>query len=182
MQSPFIFSHDLARMMQLTASQVRRDMMLVGISGNHKNGYNVNDLVDAMNNTLSLPKNAKATIIGMGDLGQALLHLISRNKSCPADIPVTFDTNIENCNQQHHKIPCVNFTRSAELIQKHNIKIAILTTSASDIQEIVDSLVVSGIRSFVNISGGPFRIPEEILLKDFDIRTAMDELSYFVSQ
>lgn len=181
MEDPYIFSHDLARLMQLTAVQVRRDMMLLGISGNYRNGYGVKDLLQSINDTLSIPKTQKATIIGMNELGQALLKLISSNPSCPAIIPVTFDVDPQIANRSYHQIPCLNFNRSAEYIVDHNIKIAIITISTPDIQEIIDSLVVTGIQSIVNISGGPFRTPEDVLLKDFDIRTALDELSYFVS-
>jgi len=118
----------------------------------------------------------------MGVLGQALLKHISSNPVCPANIQATFDFSISRTNKSYHKIPCYDFTRSAELIAKHNIKIAILAITVPDIQEIVDSLIFSGIVSIVNFSGGPFRVPDEIILKDYDIRTTLDELSYFISQ
>ncbi len=182
MEEPYIFSHDLARLMQLTAVKVRRDMMLLGMSGNYRNGYNVKEILVAINDTLTIPKAQKATIIGMGDLGKALLKHISSNPACPVLIPVTFDTNPARTNQSYHLIPCVDFTKCAEYIQKYNIKIAIIATVSPDIQNIIDSLIVSGIESFVNYSAGPFRVPEDIYLRDYDIRTTMDELSYFISQ
>lgn len=181
MEEPYIFSHDMAKLMQLTAVQIRRDMMLLGISGNYRNGYNVKSLLESINETLSVPKAQGATIIGMGELGQALSRIISSNPSCPAVIPVTFDTDPQIANQTYHNIPCMDFTKSAELINTHNIKIAVISIITPDIQEIIDSLVISGIKSFINFSGGPFRVPEEVVLKDFDLRTAMDELAYFVN-
>ncbi len=182
MEEPYIFSHALAKLLHITAVQVRRDLMLINISGNYRHGYNVKDLLSNINNTLTTPKAQGATIIGMGVLGQALLKHISSNPVCPANIPVTFDFTASRANKSFHKIPCYDFTRSAELISKHNIKIAILALVTPDIQEIVDSLIISGIVSFVNFSGGPFRVPDEIILKDYDIRTTLEELSYFISQ
>ncbi|MCF8367975.1 MAG: redox-sensing transcriptional repressor Rex [Bacteroidales bacterium] len=178
----YIFSHDLARLMHLTAVQIRRDMMLLGISGNYRNGYNVIEILKSINETLTIPKAQKATIIGMGDLGKALLKHIGSNPSCPVLIPVTFDINPLLTNKSYHMTPCVDFTKSAEYIQKYNIKIAIISIVTTEIQEIIDSLIVSGIKSILNFSGGPFRVPEGIYLKDYDIRTTMDEISYFISQ
>lgn len=182
MEEPYIFSHALAKLLHITAVQVRHDLMLINISGNYRHGYNVKELLESINNTLTTPKEQGATIIGMGVLGQALLKHISSNPVCPANIPATFDFNADRTNKSYHKIPCYNFTRSAELIAKHKIKIAILAIGTPDIQEIVDSLILSGIVSFVNFSGGPFRVPDEIILKDYDIRTTLEELSYFISQ
>lgn len=182
LEEAFIFSHDLARLMYLTAVQIRRDMMLLGISGNYRNGYNVTEILKAIDETLTTPKAQKATIIGMGDLGKALLKHIGSNPACPVLIPVTFDINPKKTNKSYHLVPCVDYTKSAQYIQKYNIKIAIIAIVTQDIQEIVDSLILAGIKSIVNFSGGPFRVPEGIYLKDYDIRTTMDEISYFISQ
>lgn len=178
----YIYSHDLAKLLHITAVQVRRDLMLINISGSYRHGYNVKELLDNINNTLTIPKAQNATIIGMTALGQALLKHISTNPACPANIPATFDLNPNRANKDYHNIHCYDFTKSAEIIASQNIKIALIAIATSDIQEIVDSLIISGIVSFINFSGGPFRVPDEIILKDYDIRTTLDELSYFISQ
>lgn len=141
MDEPYIFSHALAKMLHITAVQVRHDLMLINISGSYRYGYNVNELLKKINDTLTTPKAQGATIIGMGVLGQALLKHISANPVCPVSIQATFDFSANRTNKTYHKIPCYDFTRSAELIQKHNIKIAILAIATPDIQEIVDSLI-----------------------------------------
>jgi redox-sensing transcriptional repressor len=178
----YIFSHDLATMLHIKAVQVRRDFMLINVTGNYRYGYNVKELLEGINKTLTTPKAQNATIIGMGDLGQALLKHIGSNPVCPANIIATFDLNPERTNKTYFQVPCYDFVRSAELIGQQNIKIAILTIVTPDIQEIVDSLIISGITSIINFSGGPFRVPDHIILKDYDIRTTLEELSYFISQ
>lgn len=178
----YIFSHDLASMLRLTPVKVRRDLMLLKITGHYRSGYNVKAVLKTINETLSIPKTQKTTIIGMGELGQALLKNISSNPACPALIPATFDLDPNMTNKTYHNVPCYDFIKAPELIKKHDIRIAILTINTPETQEIVDSLILSGIWGFVNFMGGPFRVPEGIYLKDYDIRTTLDELSYFVSQ
>lgn len=182
LEEPYIFSHDLANLLHLTAVQVRRDLMLLGISGNYRNGYKVKDILKHIDKTLTIPKAQKATIIGMGQFGQALLKHIGSNPACPVLIPVTFDTNPKHTNQSYHTIPCKNIVEAPAYIEAQNINIAIIAIVSPEIQEIVDSLIQSGIKSIVNYSGGPFRVPENFHLKDYDIRTTMDELAYFISQ
>lgn len=180
MEESYIFSHDLARLLKINPVQVRRDFMLIGFTGSYRNGYRVNDLLDYINTTLTLPRQQKATIIGMGELGRALLKHISSNPFCPVIIPVTFDIDPKKTNKEYNKIDCFDITKLPELVIKHNIHIAILAIVTEDVQEIVDSLVISGIKSIVNYSAGPIRVPDPINLKNYDIRTTLEEISYFI--
>jgi redox-sensing transcriptional repressor len=182
MEQSYIFSHDLAKLLKINPVQVRRDFMLIGFSGNYRNGYSVTDLLEYIDTTLTLPKGQKATIIGMGDIGKALLKHISSNPICPVMIPVTFDIDPNKTNQEYYGIKCYDLIKAPELLTRFDIRIAILAIVADDIQEIVDSLLISGIKSIVNFSAGPFRVPRDIYLKDFDIRTTLEEVSYFISQ
>lgn len=180
MEESYIFSHDLARLLKLNPVQVRRDFMLIGFTGSYRNGYRVNDLLEHINLTLTLPKQQKATIIGMGELGKALLKHISSNPICPVLIPATFDIDPRKTNNEYYGVRCFDITKAPELLNKHNIQIAILAIVTDDVQEIVDSLILSGIKSIVNYSAGPFRVPDHIYLKDYDIRTTLEEISYFI--
>lgn len=182
LEESYIFSHDLATLLKINPVQVRHDFMLIGFSGSSRNGYRVNDLLEYINSTLTIPKDQKATIIGMGKLGIALLKHISSNPVCPVLIPATFDINTKKTNKKYYGINCYDLTKAPELITKYNIRIAIIAITTNDIQEIVDSLLFSGIKSIVNFSGGPFRVPDNIYLKDFDIRTTLEEVSYFIRQ
>ena len=182
MEESYIFSHDLAKLLKINPVQVRRDFMLIGFSGNYRNGYSVTDLLDYIDTTLTLPKGQKATIIGMGELGKALLKHISSNPVCPVLIPATFDIDPKKTNKEYHGIACFDLTRAPEIINQEKIQIAIIAIVTNDIQEIVDSLIISGIKSIINFSAGPFRVPDNIYLKDFDIRKTLEEISYFISQ
>lgn len=182
LEESYIFSHDLAKLLKINPVQVRRDFMLIGFSGSSRNGYRVNDLMDYIDATLTIPKGQKATIIGMGELGRALLKHISSNPVCPVMIPATFDIDPKKTNKKYLDVSCYDLTRAPELLTKYNIQIAIIAIVTNDVQEIVDSLLISGIKSIINFSAGPFRVPDNIYLKDFDIRTTLEEISYFISQ
>jgi redox-sensing transcriptional repressor len=182
LSEPFIFSHDLAKLLRIKPVQVRRDLMLMGISGNYRNGYRVTDLLKSINQTLTIPKSQYATIIGMGNLGQSLLKHISSNPECPVSVKAVFDTNPKYFNQKILDIDCYDMTRMPEMINMLDIKIAILCIVSEDIQNIVDIIIDSGIKGIVNYIAGPIRIPDHIYFKEYDIRTTLDEMSYFISQ
>ena len=177
----YIFSHDLAKLLKFNPVQVRRDLMLLGISGNQRNGYKVSDLLKTIDETLAVPKGQNATIIGMGNLGKSLLKHINSNIICPVNIIATFDIDSKKTNNDVSGIKCYDITDAPRLIKENNIKIAILTLVSDDIQAIVDSLINSGIKGFINYVAGPIRVPDNIYIKEYDIRTTLEEMSYFIS-
>jgi len=177
----YIFSHDLANLLHIKSVQVRRDLMLLGISGNFRNGYSVVDILKAIKITLSSPKTQFSTIIGMGNLGRALLYHITSNPVCPAVIPVTFDVSPKIINRPIREIPCYDISKAVEIIEEYNIKIAILTLVSEDIQIIVDTILKAGVKSIINYTGGPLRTPPDIYFKEYDIRTTLEELAYFMN-
>ena len=182
LSEPYIFSHDLAKLLHLKPVQVRRDIMLLGTSGNYRNGYKVTDLLNAINETLTIPKSQFATIIGMGHLGQSLLKHISTNPVCPVIVKAVFDTNPKYINQKIQGIDCHDITMLPRLVDELDIKIAILSLVSEDIQTIIDVLVDSGIKGIVNYIAGPIRVPDHVYFKEYDIRTTLEEMSYFISQ
>ena len=64
-----ISSGELARLMNLTASQIRQDLNCFGGFGQQGYGYNVDMLYDGIGNILGLTSPAKAIILGVGKLG-----------------------------------------------------------------------------------------------------------------
>jgi redox-sensing transcriptional repressor len=177
----YIFSHDLAAMLRINPAHVRRDLMLIGFTGNYRNGYQVVDLISRISQVLPLPKTQVATIIGMGKQGQSLLHMILSNPNCPYDIPATFDIEPKNTNQSFTGIPCYDLTRAPQLLQHHSITLAILTVNDFELQEIVDSILPLGIKGIMNFSSGIIRVPKDIKLIEVSLHTLLDEMAYLLN-
>ncbi|MBN1551088.1 redox-sensing transcriptional repressor Rex, partial [bacterium] len=68
-----VFSHQLAEMAHATPVQVRRDLMLAGISGNPSRGYRVSDLITGFSLILDAPLTQFVALVGIGNLGRAIL-------------------------------------------------------------------------------------------------------------
>ena len=175
-----IFSHDLARLLKINPVQVRRDLMLIGFSGNYRNGYKVQDLLKLIDNTLKTPKSQNTTVIGLGRLGKAIIHHIYPSNVCPVTVKAAFDIDPGNVNKDYHGVHCYDISKIPEVVKENNIKIAILTISDDDIQAIVDVLIDSGVKGIVKYIAGPLRIPDDIYFKEYDIRTTLEEMSYFI--
>ncbi|MDY0314861.1 MAG: winged-helix domain-containing protein, partial [Bacteroidales bacterium] len=77
----FIYSHELASILHLTAVQIRRDVMLIGYTGTQRKGYLITDLIQKISEILDDEVSVNAIIIGMGHLGKAISNYFNSNRS-----------------------------------------------------------------------------------------------------
>jgi redox-sensing transcriptional repressor len=68
-----IFSDNLADAVGVTASQVRKDFSLFGISGNKRGGYQIDALLEKLNGLMGKNETQKVVIVGGGHIGTALM-------------------------------------------------------------------------------------------------------------
>ena len=68
-----IYSHQLARQVGVTPAQLRRDLASFGSFGNISKGYNVYQMILTISRLLGTDRIQSAALIGMGNLGRAIL-------------------------------------------------------------------------------------------------------------
>ncbi len=175
----FIYSHDLARLFNLTPVQVRRDLMLIGISGNHRKGYNVKELINHISNIIDTKNGHKIAIIGMGNLGRAVTAFIRKNET-KMNIVAGFDIDSEKTGMEIAGVNCYHIMSIQKMIKELQVEIAILTTSPDSVVEILNLLVESGIRGILNFTSVHLDVPEGIYLKNYDIITSLEEIGFFI--
>jgi redox-sensing transcriptional repressor len=175
----FIFSHDLARLLNLTPVQVRRDLMLIGISGNHRKGYNVKELINHISEIIDTKSGHNIAIIGMGNLGRAVTAFIRKNET-KMNIVAGFDIDADKTGKEVSGVTCYHVFSIQKLIKELQIEIAILTTSPDSVLEITKLLVEAGIRGILNFTSVHLDVPDGVYLKNYDIITSLEEIGFFI--
>lgn len=69
-----ISSGQIASLLKIDDSQVRKDINLLNNSGKCRVGYNVKDLKKSIETNLGFEKNKRAYIVGAGNLGMAIAN------------------------------------------------------------------------------------------------------------
>ena len=174
-----IFSHDLARLLNLTPVQVRRDLMLLGISGNHRRGYNINELIDRIGQMIDVDNGHNIAIVGMGNLGRAVTAFIRKSES-KMNILAGFDIDPTKVNGSIVGVPCYHIDNAPKIIKELSIDIAILTTSPDSAKEIARVFIESGVKGILNFTSVHLDVPEDVYLKDYDIVTSLEEIGFFI--
>lgn len=173
-----ISSGALAAKMGLTASQVRQDFNCFGGFGQQGYGYNVENLCHEIGEILKINNNHKAIIIGVGNLGRALITNFSFEKSgfslCGA-----FDTSPQLIGTQIANIEIMSNDDIASFVAEHTPDIAILTLPKNYARELAAKLCAMGIRGIWNFTGLDLHLDGiEIPIENVHFSESLMTLSY----
>jgi redox-sensing transcriptional repressor len=181
LEEAHIHSHKLAALLNLTPEQVRRDLMLIGLTGNHRKGYSIKALIGLIGNTIDRQEGQRVALVGMGNLGRAVLGFI-RKANTKMDIAAAFDVDQSKINTNVAGVPCYNLDKAEQVISQEQIRIAILTVPPEAAIATTNLLLAAGIRGILNFTSIHLDVPPGIYLKDYDIITSLEEIGFFIME
>jgi redox-sensing transcriptional repressor len=178
LEKPYIFSRDLARMLKINPVHIRRDLMLLGVSGSHARGYDVQNLISQISVKLECLSKKNACIVGFGHMGRAVLDLFVEGGT-PIDIVAIFDLHAKSVNKSFYGVDCFSMEKMEAVIAEKNISLAILATTDDDVNALKDLLVACGIKGMMNLTSQSIEVPKQIHLEEYDLKTSLIKLTYF---
>ncbi len=175
----FIFSHELALLLNNTSVQVRRDIMLIGYAGTLRKGYNVNELVSRIGEIIDSEETIKVALVGVGKLGSAILSYF-QGKRTQIEIVACFDVNLDKIGKEFEGVLCYKQSELKNIIQNQNISIGILTVPNEVAENIAELMIKSGIKGILNYTSESLTVPSNIYLEEYDMVTSLEKVAYFV--
>lgn len=173
-----VFSYTLANETGVTSDQVRKDFSEFDIKGNKRGGYNINELLDKMEKLFHRNKDNNIVLIGMGNMGLALSKyskFVQRNMN----IVATFD--IDPFKQKIRSgIPVYSMNRLEEIINRFNVKVAIIAVPEISAQEVTDELIRQGIKGIMNFAPVLLKVPPDIIINNVNLCDELESVIYYV--
>lgn len=155
----------IADHLNLTSIQVRKDLALTEIVGRPKVGYEVVALIRAIEEFLGWNNTHEAFLIGVGDLGRALLGY-DGFRECGLEIVAAFDTAVSKVGTAVHGKQVLSMDMLTDLVQRMHINIGVLTVPATVAQSVADLMIISGMRAIWNFTPTRLHVPESIVVED----------------
>ena len=177
----FIFSHDLAARLHITAVQVRRDLMLIGYSSVLRKGYDVRELIETISKIIDSGESMNVAVIGIGNLGRAVAGYF-KGKRSKLNLVASFDTDQQKINKVISGVKCYPYNNIESMMKELDIRIAILTVPPDFAREITEELVRYGIKGILNFTTIPLNVPSGIYLEEYDMITSIEKVAYFVKE
>lgn len=164
----YISSATIAKELDMEPIQVRKDLAITGIFGKPQKGYPVDSLIAAIEGFLGWDTLRDAVLVGVGNLGSALLGYRELNLHGLA-ISAAFDTDRRKIGALIHGVKIMNGRSMDIQIPRLRIKIAMLTVPAGAAQETADILVKAGIEGIWNFTGVKLLVPDHVAVQNEDI-------------
>jgi redox-sensing transcriptional repressor len=176
-----IFSHELAALLNITAVQVRRDIMFLGYSSVQRKGYNIQELIHAIGSLLDNKEVMNVAVVGMGHMGTAITTYF-RGKRAKLDIVAAFDVDARKTGTMISGVRCYNVIELESIIRSLHISIGIITVPPEFASVVSEKLANSGIKGILNFTTVPLNVPEGIYLEEYDMITSLEKVAYFVKE
>ncbi|HDI7346839.1 TPA: redox-sensing transcriptional repressor Rex [Staphylococcus aureus] len=165
--------------LQIDSATIRRDFSYFGELGKKGYGYNIDSLLDFFKSELSESDIIKIAIVGVGNLGKALL---TYNFSIHDDMTITeaFDVKEDVIGQKIGNVIVKDNDELVTTLKKEEIDVVILTTPERVAQKVADELVQAGVKGILNFTPGRINTPSDVQVHQIDLGIELQSLLFFM--
>jgi len=174
-----VFSGNLADAAGSTASQVRKDFSIFGISGNKRGGYKIDELIEKISSILGKDRVEKVIVVGAGHIGGALMRYSGFEKE---GIKIVAGFDIESSRYSRDtQIPVLPIEELKDFVKKEGIKIGIIAVPEVAALQVADMLFTSGIKGILNFAPIRLKAPEDVVVNNVNVELELENLIYYVN-
>lgn len=157
----FISSPQIANLLKIDDSQVRKDISLLNNVGKCRVGYIVKELKDTIERTLGFEKPKEAFIVGAGNLGSALAKY-DNFSNYGLKVLALFDNDTLKVGMKVNDKEVFHISKLPSLAQRLGVEIAILTVPREYAQKTADFLIESNIKYIWNFTPTVLSVPQYV--------------------
>lgn len=174
-----VSSEALAKAAGVKSTQLRKDLAYFGTFGTRGLGYDVTELSHKIANELGTSSLQPVILVGVGNLGLALLSYRGFEKE-GFEIIAAFDAVPKRKRDKNLKQPLLGMDELPDFIHEHGVKMAILSVPAAAAQTVANQLIESGVMGILNFSPIVLAVPEDVIVNNVNLAIELENLSYFI--
>ncbi|GBU06889.1 redox-sensing transcriptional repressor Rex [Bacteroidales bacterium] len=167
-EQSIVSSTQIAKEINVDASQVAKDLSYVDVVGKTRVGYNIDSLILVLENFLGFTSQHKAFLFGVGRLGAALLHDSGLNEY-GLEVVAGFDVDPDLCGTSIQGIPIFHISELPSLQAKLHAVIGILTVPVEAAQPVAEMMILHGLKGVWNFTPFRIRVPQNIVVQNTSI-------------
>ena len=161
----YVSSTQISKDINVDASQIAKDLSYVKVSGRTRVGYEIEELIQALESFLGFTNMHKAFLFGAGSLGRALLG-DSGLHQFGLEIVAAFDVNPALVGTEVGGVPIFHTRDFVRKMAELRVDIGVLTVPISIAQQVTDEMVAGGIKAVWNFTPFRIRVPEHIVVQN----------------
>ena len=176
-KTEYISSKQIATLLHIDDSQVRKDISLLNNSGKTRVGYVVKELKTSIEKNLGFAKSKKAYIIGAGNLGMALAKY-DNFTSYGLNIIALFDNDKSKIGGEINGKKILDISNLPELASEDGVEIAILTVPGKFAQKTSQFIIKSNIKYIWNFTQTVLEVPDDVQVWNENLMGSFLQFTY----
>ena len=164
----YVSSTQIAKRLNVDASQIAKDLSFLNIKGKTRIGYEVHPLTKALTEFLGFKHRHNAFLIGAGSLGSALMRDLGLMQF-GLNIVAAFDIDPEIIGSKVGDIPIYDLAELPTRQRSSGVTIAIVAVPFESAQGVADALVDSNIKAIWNFTPFRIKVPRNVVLQNTSI-------------
>ena len=176
-----INSIELSKIMDTTSAQVRKDLSTFGEFGVRGKGYDIDKLIEIIEDILGINKVNDLIVVGYGKMGE----MITSNSKVMGKgfrIVGVFDNDPQKIDQEisgNLKIQNVDEVEDFIKNLSNKVETAILSVVKGQAQTAAEKLVKNGIKAILNMTTYKLELPKNVVVVNMDISAKLQELNFW---
>lgn len=176
-----ISSNELGKQMGLTPSQIRQDFSCFGEFGQQGYGYRVSELRDQVARILGMYQNYSVTIVGVGNLGQALIGNMGFS-SLGFSITGAFDSNPDKIGTTIGNVSVMDSANLNTWLNENPTDIVVLTIPRRIAKKVACEVADCGIKGIWNFTNIDLELNrEDVRVENIHFSDSLLSLSYYIT-
>lgn len=172
-------STQLGQLLGFTDAQVRKDLTHFGQFGYPGIGYRCRELVDAVKRILGTHRPWPVCLVGIGNLGQALLGYRGfRDQGF--QIVSAFDVDRGKTGASLEGVPVFHMDELPRVVQDMGIRLGIVAVPSPAAQDVANKLVAAGLDGILNFSPVTLSLPDGVSRIGVDLAIELEQLAFAV--
>ncbi len=174
-------SHELGKRLDISSAQIRKDLSHFGGFGKQGTGYQIEYLIEKLQDVLQVNQEWMVVVVGAGNLGIA----ISRYRGFQDRgfrIAHLFDISPQKIGLAIDEFVVEPIADLNKTIREEGIKIAMLAVPAEHAQSVADQLVEAGVQAILNYAPINITVPANVQIQYIDPVTHLQHMTYYLSQ
>jgi redox-sensing transcriptional repressor len=172
-------SHELGRRLGISSAQIRKDLAHFGGFGKQGTGYQIEFLIQKLQQVLQVNREWRVAVVGAGNLGSAISHYRGFTDR-GFRIAWLFDADESKVGQEIGGFPVQHINELKTVLTENNVQIAMVAVPAEHAQSVTDILVECGVRAILNYAPINISVPENVMVQYIDPVVHLQHMTYYL--
>ena len=160
-----VSSTQIAKEINVSASQIAKDLSYVDITGKTRVGYEIDELITVLEDFLGFTNRHSAVLFGVGSLGAALLS-DSGLEQYGLKLLAGFDIDPDVVGAEINGIPVYHVDDFQKINRELQAQIGVLTVPSEVAQDVADFMVTCDLKGIWNFTPYRINVPENVVLQN----------------